>query len=257
MDEHPQWLHPGHQHLDPHVELEPVDELRLVHVALHYARMGRRELHVARQEYSFSLGSCLRLNDHCDFLASAGFVRQLLAELPVVAGEQPRLRLEVVLVRHDLLHGNDVARQLVLARQETHLGNVVYFLERLEDGEKLFRDGGVVPDDVLVLQLLEEVFVGDFAHVVAVVVAPGLCPRDAHIEGVVLADLPQYDPLGVTQVDQGLLVLARLLVELQIRFHLFLLSRRFDGIQITGYAFALVYGIGYFFDTRTQVFSIF
>lgn len=44
---------------------------------------------------------------------------------------------------------------------------MVHFLKRLEEGEKLFGDCGVVPDDVILLQLLEKVFVGDFAHIVA------------------------------------------------------------------------------------------
>lgn len=70
VDEHSQRLHAGDQHLDPHVELESVDQLGLVQVALHHARVGRRELHVAGQEDAFPLGSCLRLNDHGDFAST-------------------------------------------------------------------------------------------------------------------------------------------------------------------------------------------
>lgn len=184
-------------------------------VPLDDAGVCGRELHVPSQENTFSLSPCLRLDDKGYFLALASHIGELLPKLGLVRGQQPCFWLKVLQERHYLLHSHDVASQIVLPRQKAHTRNVVDLLIGFEQRKLLFGDGCVVPDDVELMQLLQEIFFWSVAdNFVVIVITPGLDPRYPHLKRVLFADLANDAPLGVAQVDVRLLTLTRFLGEL-------------------------------------------
>jgi hypothetical protein len=105
--ENPQRRDRCEQNIDPQIKFKPINEVRLVKVALgNIVLIWLDPVVVASEEDAFSLTTVFGFNYKC---LSPTFVK-LLLELLDVAGQNPRIRKEVVILREVLLHSEQVAR---------------------------------------------------------------------------------------------------------------------------------------------------
>mmetsp|Transcript_15957 Transcript_15957/g.29216 ORF Transcript_15957/g.29216 Transcript_15957/m.29216 type:complete len:202 (-) Transcript_15957:307-912(-) len=94
------------KHIDPHVELEVVDEERLVKVALSYESLRAvNVIEAACQKDPSSLARSFRL----DYESFVFDLAELPCEVYPLAWEQPSLRVEVVVLREQLPHSVKVS----------------------------------------------------------------------------------------------------------------------------------------------------
>lgn len=172
VHEYAQGVHPVYHHVDPQVELQVVNQVRLREVPLSHHLVTLLYLHVLRlphQVDSPTLAHVDRLdNERLDLLFAARV--ELALEVGHLCGQDPRLREEVVVVLEGLEHAHQVSAEVVLAGECIHPRKVVDPLMRLHALQLFWRDAPrVAPVDVpvprLVVRLLEaQLLAGLFYH---------------------------------------------------------------------------------------------
>lgn len=122
VDKDPQGSHTRDQHVNPQVELQAINQVRLVKIALRNVVLMRlKPLIRAGEEDASALTTVLWLNDKCLGLS---FV-ELLFEALCIAWKQPCLRKELEVCPEVLLHAEQVLGQQILAGHSCHSRKVI------------------------------------------------------------------------------------------------------------------------------------
>ena len=144
--------HRSDQHIDPQVELQVVQQERLVEIALRYIVLASLvPIEVAGEEDTLALTARLGLDNEGLCLS----LIELFPEGLDVGRKEPGLREEVVLFRKVPLHGDEVLSEQVLAGQSIHARIMVGSLIAFHLDEEGWDRGPIDEPDVPVFFLVD------------------------------------------------------------------------------------------------------
>ena len=243
-----EWTDAGNQYVYAKVELQPVDEVRLVQIPLSHVVLSLDQpIAVPREEDASPLAFLLWLDNE----RFGSLVVELLLEVFGVGWQDPGLWEEVVLVWYDCLHVGQVPCEQILSGNHVSSRQMIDSLVGLHFHDESGLDGPVDPPNVplvLVFSHHSEVhFLGTFDQLVVVLTIVTVDGESVlmHILRIAILRLAHQFTRGVVLHVKHVLsghLDARVLLILQTTVLLcdsFLLSRRLLGRLATRFALSL------------------